>query len=76
MVMNLSNEIIGIIGTFVILIGFLSDREKVIRGFDMAGAILFVIYGLTIGSLSTILLNTVLILVHTYKFYRGRKIEG
>lgn len=72
--MSLNNEIIGIAGTLVILIGFLSDREKVIRGFDMAGSILFIIYGAMIGSLSTILLNSVLVLVHTYKFYRGRKI--
>ena len=72
--MSLNNEIIGIAGTLVILIGFLSDREKIIRGFDMAGAILFIIYGAMIGSLSTILLNSVLVLVHTYKFYRGRKI--
>lgn len=75
MVMKLSNEIIGITGTLVILIGFLSDKEKVIRGFDMAGSILFVLYGVTIHSLSTILLNSILILVHTYKFYRGRKLE-
>lgn len=75
MVTNLNNEIIGITGTLVILIGFLSDKEKVIRGFDLAGSFLFVIYGAAIGSLSTILLNSVLILVHTYKFYRGRKID-
>ena len=72
---NLNNEILGIAGTLVILIGFFSDKEKVIRGFDLAGSFLFVIYGATIGSLSTILLNSVLILVHAYKFYRGRKIN-
>ena len=75
MVMSLNNEIIGITGTLVILIGFLSDNEKIIRGFDLAGSLLFVLYGVAIGSLSTILLNSVLILVHTYKFYRGKKIN-
>ncbi len=75
MVMNLNNEIIGITGTLVILIGFLSDNEKIIRGFDLAGSLLFVLYGVAIGSLSTILLNSVLILVHTYKFSRGKKIN-
>lgn len=73
--MSLNNEVIGIAGTLVILIGFLSDREKVIRGFDTAGSMLFVIYVAMIGSLSTILLNSVLILVHTYKFYRGRSLN-
>ena len=75
MVMNLSNEIIGITATIIILIGFMSNKEKVIRGFDLAGSMLFVIYGVTIGSVSTILLNSVLILVHAYKFYRGRIAE-
>lgn len=74
MAMRLDNEIIGIAGTLVILVGFLSDKEKIIRGFDLAGSFLFVIYGAAIGSLSTILLNGVLILVHIYKFYRGRKL--
>lgn len=73
--MNLSNEILGIAGTLIILTGFLSDREKVIRGFDMAGSILFVLYGVSIGSISTVLLNSVLILVHSYKFVRGRKLS-
>ena len=75
MVMNLSNEIIGITATIITLIGFMSNKEKVIRGFDLAGSMLFVIYGVTIGSVSTILLNSVLILVHAYKFYRGRIAE-
>ena len=72
--MRLGKEIIGITGTLVILVGFMSDSERVIRWFDMAGSILFIIYGVAIGSLSTILLNSVLVLVHTYKFYRGRKV--
>lgn len=72
MVMSLNNEIIGILGTLVILVGFLSDKERVIRIFDTIGSFLFVLYGVMIGSLSTILLNSILILVHTYKFYRGR----
>lgn len=74
--MNFNNEIIGIVGTLLILIGFCSDEERIIRIFDLAGSILFIIYGAVIGSISTILLNSVLVLVHTYKFYRGRKLKG
>ena len=74
--MSFNNEIIGIIGTLLILVGFCSDKERIIRIFDMAGSILFIIYGVFIGSISTILLNSVLVMVHTYKFYRGRKLKG
>lgn len=51
----------------LILVGFLSSSEKKIRLFDMAGSILFVLYGALIGSLSNILLNGALVLVHLVK---------
>lgn len=60
-------ELIGIAGTLLILIGFLSDSEKKIRLFDMAGSILFVIYGAVIGAWSNILLNGTLVIVHLVK---------
>lgn len=63
----MSYEVIGIIGTILILIGFLTNGEKKIRLFDMAGAILFIIYGALIGSLSNILLNGILVIVHVIK---------
>ena len=63
----MSYEVIGIIGTVLILIGFLTNSEKRIRLFDMAGAILFIIYGALIGSLSNILLNGILVIVHVIK---------
>lgn len=61
-------EWIGILGTVLILIGFTSSKERTIRIFDMIGSLFFIVYGATIGSLSTILLNSVLVLVHVYKF--------
>lgn len=60
-------EIIGVIGTVLILIGFLSNSEKTIRLFDLAGSILFVLYGALIGAYSNILLNGALIIVHLIK---------
>lgn len=65
--MKFSNELLGLVGTLLILIGFCSDSEKTIRIFDMLGSALFVIYGVVIGSISTIILNACLILVHCYK---------
>ena len=60
-------ELIGMAGTMLILIGFLSSSEKTIRIFDMVGSVLFVVYGALIGSYSNILLNGALIVVHAVK---------
>ena len=60
-------EFLGVIGTLLILVGFLSDDQRTIRIFDMVGSLFFVVYGITIASFSTILLNGTLALVHIYK---------
>lgn len=67
-------EIIGIAGTLLILIGFCSNSEKRIRIFDMAGSILFVIYGVLIKAYSNIILNGILVLIHLYKL-RNMKVK-
>ncbi len=69
-------ELFGILGTILILIGFLSDSEKKIRIFDMAGSALFVTYGILIGAYSNILLNGILILVHIFKMRKMRRKAG
>ena len=69
-------ELFGILGTVLILIGFLSDSEKKIRLFDMAGSALFVLYGILIGAYSNILLNGILILVHIFKLRKMREKAG
>lgn len=66
-------EIIGILGTMFIIIAFILNGELKIRIFDLIGAILFVIYGITINSFSTILLNGILILIQVYKIYKLRE---
>ena len=66
-------ELIGIAGTVLILIGFLSNSEKRIRIFDMIGSACFVTYGILIHAWSNILLNGILIFVHIYKLYRMRR---
>ena len=64
------HELIGIAGTVMILIGFLSNSEKRIRIFDMIGSACFVTYGILIHAWSNILLNGILIFVHIYKLNR------
>lgn len=66
-------EIIGIFATLFIIVAFLSDDEFQIRAFDLIGALLFIVYGLTIKSFSTILLNFVLTIIQIYKLYNLRR---
>lgn len=63
-------ELIGITGTVLILIGFLSDSEKKIRIFDMMGSVCFVAYGALVGAWSNILLNGALIIIHVVKIHK------
>lgn len=63
-------EIIGILGTLFIILAFILNGEIKIRLFDLIGAILFVVYGFTIKSFSTILLNFILIIIQLYKLYK------
>ena len=65
-------EFIGICGTILILIGFLSNSQKKIRIFDMLGSFCFVTYGILIGAYSNIILNGILIVIHLYKLHRIR----
>ena len=50
-------EIIGIVATLFILAAFSLNDKKLIRLVDSMGAVLFVIYGILINSLSVWLLN-------------------
>lgn len=65
-------EWIGIAGTLFIILAFTMNGERKIRVFDLIGALLFIIYGVTIHSFSTVLLNVVLVVVQAYKLLRRR----
>ena len=65
-------EWIGIAGTLFIILAFTMNGERKIRVLDLIGALLFVIYGVTIHSFSTVLLNVVLVVVQAYKLLRRR----
>lgn len=60
-------EIIGIIGTIVILIGFIFNDVVKIRIFNLVGSILFVIYGVFIHAWSTAILNGAMCIVNGMK---------
>ncbi len=68
------NEIIGIAATIFILIGFLFSGEKKIRVLNIVGAMLYIVYGILIGSESNIILNAALIIIHIMKLCRMRSV--
>jgi len=66
----MDTEWIGILGSVMIIIAFAMKSEKWIRVLDAVGAALFILYGATIQSFSTIFLNSVLILVNLVNLRR------
>lgn len=66
-------EIIGIIATLFIVLAFAQNGELKIRILDLIGAMLFVIYGILINSFSTVLLNTILIIIQIYKIKKFKE---
>ena len=65
-------EWLGIAGTLFIILAFTMNGERKIRVLDLIGALLFVVYWVTIHSFSTVLLNVVLVVVQAYKLLRRR----
>lgn len=63
-------EILGVTATLFIIAGFLQSGELKIRILDCIGAVLFVIYGVTIHSFSTVLLNGILIGIQIFKIVK------
>ena len=67
------HEIIGITATLFVLLSFMFTTERRIRQTNIIGAALFVIYGIVIGGISVYLLNGILILIHIYKLWKGKR---
>jgi len=65
-------EVLGIIATLFILVSFIMKGERKIRSINIFGAVLFVVYGFFISSLSNIILNTALIFIHLYYLFSDR----
>lgn len=59
-------EVIGIFATLFVLASFIVNDIRKVRIINIAGAALFVVYGLLIGAFSTWLLNAMLIVIHIY----------
>ena len=66
-------EYLGIAGTIFVLISFLMKDYRKTRFFNLIGAALFILYGISINSLSTWILNSFLVVIHLYFLTIGRK---
>lgn len=65
-------EILGTIASVFVLISFLMKGEFKIRLINIAGALLFVIYGLCDNAFSVWFLNSALVLIHLVKLINLR----
>ncbi len=57
-------EIIGVLAGIVVLLSFVPSNIKIIRIINIAGCILFIIYGIGIKSISVAGTNGALLAVH------------
>lgn len=66
-------EFIGIVASSIIVISFFLDGETKLRSFNILGSIIFVIYGVLIGSISIVFLNLVSTVVNLVKINKLKK---
>ena len=67
----MKKEIIGILGTIVLIIGYFQKDSKKLRIVNNLGAVLFIIYGFLINALSVWLLNMIILGINTYRIAKG-----
>lgn len=68
-----SIEFLGLAGTGLIFFAFFFNDQKWIRLGNMAGSVLFVIYGLLIGAVSVWLLNGACFILNLVKLIKSKK---
>lgn len=69
-------ELIGIVATLFVLASFIVNDIKYVRIINIAGAALFVVYGILIDAFSTWLLNALLIVIHLFYLVRMESEEN
>lgn len=60
-------EIIGLIGTLIVLISYTFTKTKYIRIVNCIGSVFFIVYGILVSAFSTALLNSACLVIHTIK---------
>ena len=70
---NVVYEIIGYLGSSLILVSFLFKDIKLIRIVNIIGAVFFIIYGFAIKTWPTVVVNIALIFIHLFYLNKMRK---
>ena len=66
---------LGWVATCVIILSFLVNDIKLLRGLNLVGALLWCIYGFIVGTSSILVLNLVIVGIQSYKLYQLWKIS-
>lgn len=66
-------ELLGTIASMFIVASFLFKNDTTIRIINTFGGALFLIYGCLISSMSTVILQTILIFIQVFKIIKIRK---
>lgn len=69
----MKQEIIGMIGSGLVVTSFLFNDQKAIRIVNAIGGLFLIAYGILIDSASNIVLNSTLTVIHLVKLYKMRK---
>lgn len=63
-------EWIGILASSIILASFVLSTELQMRAVNLVGSLVFVAYGISIGSFTVCVFNGLMALVNAYKIYK------
>jgi hypothetical protein len=66
-------EIFGYIGTVLILLSFLIENVFKLRVLNSIGAILWIVYGVGIMAIPTIVVNSCVLVIHIFWIVKHRK---
>ena len=67
-------DIVGYIGTAVVLGSFLINDIILLRLVNTLGSLIWLIYGIGLSMMPQIVVNSSIILIHLYWFYKNKKI--
>jgi hypothetical protein len=70
--MDILQEIIGWIATVITLVSFLYSGVK-LRIINFLGALTWVFWGVMMETWNVIILNVLIMVIHSYKLYKMRK---
>lgn len=66
----MSIEIVGYLGTAFVLASFMMSDIKKLRTVNIIGGLLWIVYGIIVGSSSIIVGNVLIVLIQGYKLYK------